>query len=103
MSEKSNRSLTNPTPDPGFFQGLNKQLRLIMRLMADSRVNLWLKVLPVGALVYLISPFDFPTPIDDAVVIGVGFFTFVELCPDEVVAEHRTAIEAGSQKEEEEA
>ncbi len=42
----------------GFLQDLTLRIKLIWRLMGDSRVNLLLKVLPVGALVYLVLPID---------------------------------------------
>ena len=31
-------------------------------------------------------------PIDDAIVIGLGTYMFVELCPQEVVQEHKEAL-----------
>ena len=94
MTEDNKPTITRNPQDPGFLQGLGQQIKLILRLMADQRVNPLLKVLPVAATAYLIWPFDFFGPIDDAVVIGLGLYTFVELCPDDVVAEHRAALEA---------
>ncbi len=96
MSEKANKSLTSPEPAPGFFRGLSNQLKLVFRLMADRRVNLLLKILPLAAFIYLIAPDFLLGPIDDALVLSLGLFTFVELCPDEVVQEHRTALGMGS-------
>lgn len=80
--------------EPGFVGGLTRQVRLVLRLMADSRVNPFIKLLPIGSLIYLLSPVDFMpiNPIDDAVVIGVGTYFFIELCPADVVAEHRNAL-----------
>ena len=96
MAESKKPMIAPDTQDPGFWKGLTQQIKLIMRLMGDSRVNPVLKVLPLGALAYLVWPGDLMPiiPIDDAIVIGVGFYTFVELCPDDVVAEHRAAIAA---------
>jgi uncharacterized membrane protein YkvA (DUF1232 family) len=89
--------MISPKPqDPGFLQGLSQQIKLILRLLADNRVNPLVKALPIASLAYLIWPIDIPGPIDDAVVIGAGLYTFVELCPDDVVAEHRAALEAES-------
>lgn len=96
MSEKANKSLISPEPDPGFFSGLSKQLKLVLRLIADGRVNLLLKILPLATLIYLIIPDFLPGPIDDALVIGLGLYTFVELCPEEVVEEHRAALGMGT-------
>jgi len=71
---------------------LGIRLKLILRLMRDSRVNLLLKLLPVGTLAYLIVPDLAIGPIDDAVVIWLGSVLFVELCPPEIVKEHMDAL-----------
>lgn len=70
--------------------------RLILRLMADGRVSFLLKLLPLGALAYLISPLDFiPAAIapiigtaDDIAIVWAGLYLFLELCPPDVVREH---------------
>lgn len=93
------RSIQNP--QSGFFQDLILQAKLILRLMGDREVPFLLKLLPVGALIYLVSPVDlFPgltLPVigvlDDAAVIWLGFTLFVSLCPDHVVQRHREALE----------
>lgn len=87
--------------DSGFLHGLTFQLKLIWRLLKDNRVNPILKLLPVGALIYLVSPVDllpgvtFPVigALDDAVVLWLGATLFVNLCPDEVVREHSDALQ----------
>jgi hypothetical protein len=93
-----------PQTQGGFFQGLTDRIKLIYRLMADRRVNPLLKLLPVGALVYWIIPDIAPGPIDDAFLLWLGTYLFVELCPPEIVQEHmekirlessRTSSEAG--------
>jgi len=63
-----------------------------VRLMADPRVSPWLKIIPVGSLVYLIFPDLAPGPLDDAAVIWLGAYLFVELCPPDVVKEHMDAL-----------
>ena len=72
----------------GFFEGIGLRAKLILRLMLDRRVSWWLKLLPVGSLVYLVNPIDIPGPIDDIAVVSLGFYLFVELCPPAVVKEH---------------
>lgn len=95
MSEQNKPDVFVEKDAAGKPQGLGAQFKLILRLLRDNRVNPLLKVLPVGATIYLISPFDSFLPvIDDAVVMGLGLYTFVELCPPEIVAEHRAAIAA---------
>ena len=77
----------------GRLQGLLLRVRLIGRLLRDPRVPWYLKALPVGALIYLVAPDLLPlNPSDDTVVVGLGFYLFVELCPEEVVAEHLAAL-----------
>jgi hypothetical protein len=91
MSDKKKRQIT-PSVGEGVFGGLANQIKLIIRLMADSRVSPWLKVLPVGALVYLVLPDLAPGPIDDAAAIWLGSYLFIELCPPDIVQEHRLAL-----------
>ncbi len=99
MAKKSN-FLANR--DAGFIQNLTFQLKLIWRLMKDGRVGFFVKLLPVGALIYLISPIDLlpgvALPVigvlDDAVVLWLGATLFVSLCPEEVVKEHTDALQS---------
>jgi hypothetical protein len=81
-----------PSQGGGMLRELGIRLKLILRLMRDSRVNPLLKLLPVGTLAYLIVPDLAIGPIDDAVVIWLGSILFVELCPPEVVKEHMDAL-----------
>jgi hypothetical protein len=81
-------------PQGDLFASFGKNIRLIIRLMADRRVNPLLKLLPAGSILYLLSPFDFAVPLlDDALILWVGNSLFIELCPPEVVEEHRAALE----------
>jgi uncharacterized membrane protein YkvA (DUF1232 family) len=87
--------------DRGFIQNLTMRVKLILRLMVDKRVNFLLKLLPIGALIYLVSPIDlipgalipFIGALDDAAVIWLGATLFVDLCPEEVVQEHMAALQ----------
>jgi uncharacterized membrane protein YkvA (DUF1232 family) len=73
----------NTAPD------LVMRVKLIFRLMGDRRVSPFLKILPIAAVIYLIVPFDFTLgPLDDAAVLGLAAYLFVELAPDAVVEEH---------------
>jgi uncharacterized membrane protein YkvA (DUF1232 family) len=92
MTNNDTHNIIPSDQDPGFFRNLSSQLKLVLRLIADSRVNFLLKFLPIATIIYLIVPDFIPGPIDDAVIISLGLFTFVELCPEEVVEEHRSAI-----------
>jgi len=90
MSEKKNRKIT--LPKGNVLEELTLRIKLILRLMADRRVNLLLKGLPIATLVYLVFPDLVPGPIDDVAVIWLGTYLFVELCPPEVVEEHMKAL-----------
>ena len=79
-------------PKEGLFAELGIQARLLIRLLADRRVNPLLKLLPAAFVLYLLSPFDFPGPIDDAFIIWLGSTLFIELSPQDVVEEHRADL-----------
>lgn len=72
----------------GLFEGLSLRIRLILRLMRDPRINPLLKLLPIGALLYLVIPEPIIGPIDDALILWLGTTLFVELCPQDIVDEH---------------
>ena len=82
----------------GMFRSLINRTKLIWRLMADRRVSPWLKIIPVGALIYWISPVDLIMgipgldAIDDITVLYFGSTLFVELCPPNIVKEHMKAL-----------
>jgi len=84
----------------GFFQDVVFRLKLILRLIGDRRVNFLLKLLPIGALIYLVSPIDLipgavlPVigALDDAAVLWLGATLFVSLCPEDIVEEHTRAL-----------
>jgi hypothetical protein len=75
-------------PKGGLIPDLVLRAKLIMRLMGDSRVNPLIKLLPLGSLIYFIIPDIAPGPIDDAAILWLGTYLFVELCPPHVVQEH---------------
>lgn len=90
MAKKDRRII--PT-DKGVFSDIANQIKLIFRLLADPRVHPLIKLLPIGSLIYLVFPDFFPlNPVDDAVIIGLGTYMFVELCPPDVVQEHKDAL-----------
>ena len=74
--------------DTRFLTSITNRIKLIYKLMMDPRVNAVLKVLPLSSLVYFIFPDLMPGPIDDAVMLWLSTYLFVELCPPEVVDEH---------------
>jgi hypothetical protein len=91
MSAKKDRSIAQY--QGGFLQGLSSRIKLILRLMADRRVNPFLKLMPIGALAYLVIPDLAIGPVDDALIIWLGTYLFVELCPPAIVQEHMQKLE----------
>lgn len=83
-------------PQGGVLRDLVMRFKLILRLMGDRRINFLLKLLPIGSLAYLISPIDLVSGIvlpvigalDDAAILWLGLYLFLELCPPDVVQEH---------------
>ena len=67
-------------------------MRLIWQLILDPRVSLFLKILPIGSLLYLFLPDLVPTVVDDTLVLGLGVYLFIVLCPQDVVQEHLATI-----------
>ena len=74
-------------------------IRLYWRLLRDPRVSIWPKAMLVGALAYVVLPFDlipdfipFVGEIDDLVVVIVAARWFMLWCPPEVVREHARAL-----------
>ena len=89
--EKKDKSVVEVPKDAGLLVNFTRMIRLVMRLIGDSRVNFLLKILPLGALAYMIFPDPIPY-IDDALILGLGTYVFVELCPEDVVEEHRAKL-----------
>jgi hypothetical protein len=90
MPVKKDRNIS--LPKEGMMEGISLRIKLILRLMADRRVSIFLKALPVATLAYLLIPDLVIGPIDDVVIIWLGTYLFVELCPPEVVEEHMKAL-----------
>lgn len=86
MENKPNRGLAPYSG--GFFPEIGLRIKLILKLMGDNRVNIFLKAIPIASLVYLIFPDLAIGPVDDALMIWLASYLFVELCPDDVVDEH---------------
>ena len=91
MSNKS--PLSNN--DLGFFAELWQQAKLVGQLMLDRNVPIYLKLLPVAAIAYIISPFDFIPDVipglgqlDDLGILLVGAKIFIEMAPSDIVAQY---------------
>ncbi len=77
----------------GMLRDVVARIKLIGRLMADRRVNIFIKLVPLATLAYLIWPLDaIALPVigvlDDMGILLIGSNLFIELCPPAVVKEH---------------
>jgi uncharacterized membrane protein YkvA (DUF1232 family) len=74
--------------------------KLAYCLVRDERVPVAPKAAVLGALALIVSPIDFPAWIPvmgelDMLALGIlAVKTFVDACPEEVVADNRAAIRA---------
>ena len=81
----------------GVFNDLVLRIKLILRLMADRRVNPLIKLLPLTSALYFIIPDIAPGPIDDVAIVWFGLYLFLEICPPEIVQEHMDMLAGGSE------
>jgi uncharacterized membrane protein YkvA (DUF1232 family) len=100
--------MAQETPDPtsvnkrlGIVAEIVRNARLVWRLLRDPRVPLPTKlILPTVVGLYLLSPIDAMPDvlpilgqIDDIAVLLAGAAIFIEMCPRDIVAEHRARLE----------
>jgi uncharacterized membrane protein YkvA (DUF1232 family) len=86
---------------PKFLLDVLGNVRLGWRLLRDSDVPAWSKLIPVGAILYLLFPFDFIPDlvpglgqVDDLTLILLGLKFFIDSCPRQVVEKHRSQMSA---------
>ncbi len=97
--EAAETSLTSRIKDEGFWRELWRQARLVLYLVRDPEVPVYLKVLPLAAVLYVLIPTDlvpdvFPVlgQLDDITALIVGGKIFIELAPPHVVARYLDAM-----------
>jgi uncharacterized membrane protein YkvA (DUF1232 family) len=78
-----------------------RTLRLVWRLLRDSRVPIFPKLIILAAAIYVVSPVDLIPDLilglgqlDDLGIAMLAIALFIELCPRAIVDEHRRAIAA---------
>ena len=101
--EQHQRNAISPTRSPeeraGLLRSLYQNAALTWRLFGDRRVGFWPKLIPVLALLYLISPIDLiPAAllgvlaplgaVDDIGVIVLALNLFVQAAPPDIVQEY---------------
>lgn len=80
----------------GFVGNVLVQARLAWRLLRDSRVPAWVKLIPAAAVAYLVSPIDLVPDLvipglgqmDDLAILLLSAKALVDFSPAEVVREH---------------
>ena len=87
---------------PQALRALLGQVRLTARLLREPRVPAPLKIVPLGAALYAISPIDLLPDIlpmlgqlDDIAVVAAALAVFVNLSPPSARQFHADAIAAG--------
>jgi uncharacterized membrane protein YkvA (DUF1232 family) len=93
MREKKNMNIPS---QGGMIQDFVMRVKLILRLLRDRRVSFWLKVIPIAGVVYLVVPVDIIPELplglvgelDDAAILGLTSYFFLELCPPEILKQH---------------
>ncbi len=90
-------------PNPGTLAQVVRSFQLVWRLMADPRVPGMTKLIIPGVIFYVLLPLDIIPDVipvlgqlDDLAVVFFGIRFFIEMCPADVVMEHRRALEGPS-------
>lgn len=80
---------------------VGRAARLVGRLLLDRRVPLKPKLIPMAALVYLVSPIDLVPDLlpllgqaDDLTFLGLALLLFLRACPPHVIRQHTENLRA---------
>lgn len=95
-------STADPKDRAGLLLGTIRQVQLWWRLLWDSRVPAWVKLIPLVAALYILFPLDLiMDPIlglgqlDDLAILVIGMEVFVRMSPAGVVEEIWQDIQMG--------
>jgi uncharacterized membrane protein YkvA (DUF1232 family) len=93
--ESPDTGLVSHRNEPGFWKELWHQAQLVWYLFRDPEVPFYLKLLPIGALAYVLFPIDvlpdlWPLlgQLDDLTALLVGAKVFIDMSPPHVVARY---------------
>jgi uncharacterized membrane protein YkvA (DUF1232 family) len=100
---RDDRSLATLDERVGAFRGLYDRIILSWQLFWDKRVGLLPKLIPILALIYVISPIDLLPAlalgplgvVDDASAVALMLALFAEVVPHDIVEEHMRRIRGG--------
>jgi uncharacterized membrane protein YkvA (DUF1232 family) len=83
-----------------WIENILKEVQLIWRLLWDRRVPLWMKGIPVLAVLYVLSPLDLIPDViiglgqlDDLGILIGSLRLFRSMIPEEIIREHLEIIE----------
>jgi uncharacterized membrane protein YkvA (DUF1232 family) len=86
---------------PRVWAALVKNVRLAWRLLRDPMVPAWTKLIPLGALLYVVLPTDLIPDVlfgfgqlDDLGVLLLALRMFISMSPAQVVQRHLAAMSA---------
>jgi uncharacterized membrane protein YkvA (DUF1232 family) len=103
MADTTTKTATTAkTPDPSVLFEIWRSMQLVFRLMMDGRVSLLPKLIVPLVALYVLSPLDVVPDVllvlgqlDDIALLFFGTKLFINLCPPDVVMEHRRALGGG--------
>jgi uncharacterized membrane protein YkvA (DUF1232 family) len=95
MADEKKNWLGPYIPEGNILREVVQQIKLVYHLMLDARVHPLAKLIPIAAVLYVISPVDLIPDVlpvlgqmDDAAIIMLGVRAFFEVAPPEVVREY---------------
>ncbi len=99
MPNSTNSSPRNMDEAAGRLTDIVRNARLVFRLLGDARVPAWQKAIPLGAVLYVLSPIDLIPDmfvglgqLDDIAILLLGVKLFLDLIPRDIMTEHRVAM-----------
>lgn len=85
---------------PGFWMNLFNSFRIAWRLLWDNRVPMSAKVIPILAVLYILSPIDILPDfvpvvgqLDDLAILLLGTQLFISMSPQDIVRSIRAELE----------
>lgn len=102
MADSTPKTTTTRVPDAGVLIEIWRTAQLVWRLMLDPRVPILPKFIVPLVVLYVLSPLDLIPDVllvvgqlDDIALLFFGTKFFINLCPPDVVMEHRRALAGG--------
>jgi uncharacterized membrane protein YkvA (DUF1232 family) len=103
-TSKASAATAAKNTDPSVIFEIWRSMQLVWRLMADPRVPFLPKMIVPLVAVYVLSPLDVVPDVllvlgqlDDIALLFFGTKMFINLCPPDVVMEHRRALGGGTE------